>query len=160
MTRARFDALTLPFLVVCIVTSALTLATYAMQASAAPAPSTEYAEYRNDRWHYSLAVPAYMTVSEYDREGGGETVQFMDASGDYEFQISAWPYSQLDVNLGRIGEPSGASDQPDQLEIVDVVRNDLFTVLFQKNGVRYAVVTLPEQEAWLTELLTTWQFTD
>ena len=40
------------------------------------------AEYRNDRWHYSLAVPADMTVSEHEREGGGFTVQFMDATGD------------------------------------------------------------------------------
>lgn len=51
-------------------------------------------------------------------------------------------------------------DQPDHLEIVDVVRDDTFTVLFQKNGVRYVVVTLADDEAWLTEILTTWQFTD
>lgn len=72
----------------------------------------------------------------------------------------AWTYSQLDLTLDRIGQPSGTSDQPDHLEIVDVVRDDLFTVLFQKNGIRYAVVTLPEQEAWMTDILTTWQFTD
>jgi len=40
-------------------------------------PSTEYAEYRNDRWPYSLAVPADMIVSEHEREGGGHTTQFM-----------------------------------------------------------------------------------
>jgi hypothetical protein len=41
---------------------------------------------------------------------------------------------------------------------VDVLRDDTFTVLFQKNGVRYSVITLPKDEAWLTDLLTTWQF--
>ena len=41
-----------------------------------------------------------------------------------------------------------------------MVRDDLFTVLFQKNGVRYVVVTIPEHENWLTDILKTWQFTD
>jgi hypothetical protein len=38
-------------------------------------------------------------------------------------------------------------------------RDDLFSVLFQ-NGIRYIVVSLTEHEAWLTDILTTWQFTD
>jgi hypothetical protein len=42
----------------------------------------------------------------------------------------------------------------------DVMRDDLFTALFQKNGVRYSVITLPEDEAWLTDILSTWRFTD
>jgi hypothetical protein len=50
--------------------------------------------------------------------------------------------------------------QPDHLEIVDVLRDDTFTVLFQKNGICYGVVTLPEYEAWLIEILKTWEFTD
>jgi hypothetical protein len=133
---------------------------YIVQASIEPAAETEYAEYRNDRWHYSLAIPAGMIVSEHDREGGGQTVQFMDATGDRELIISAWPYTQLDVTLGRLGEPSGTSDQPDHLEIIDVVRNDLLTVMFQKHGVHYIVVTLPEYEPWLTDILTTWKFND
>lgn len=58
------------------------------------------------------------------------------------------------------GTPSTNADQPDHLEIVDVVRDDMFTVLFQKRGVRYVVVTLPEHEAWLTDILRSWQFTD
>lgn len=147
-------------LALCIVVLAAGLAAYAVQASAEPGAPTEYAEYHNDRWHFSLAVPDDMAVEVYDQAGGWQTMQFIDAIGEYKFQISASPYSQLDVTLDRIGEPSGAGDQPDHLEIVDVVRDDLFTVLFQKNGVRYAVVTLPEHENWLTDILTTWQFTD
>ena len=114
---------------------------YANRASAEPATSTEYAEYRNDRGHYSLAVPSDMKVSEHEREGGGHSVQFTDATGDKELIISAWPYSQLDVTLGRIGEPSNSSDQPDHLEIVDVLRDDVFKVLFTKNGTLYVVTT-------------------
>jgi hypothetical protein len=54
--------------------------------------------------------------------------------------------------------PGTTADQPNNLETVDIVRDDLFTVLFQKNGVRYVVTALPRHEAWLTEILTTWQF--
>jgi hypothetical protein len=53
-----------------------------------------------------------------------------------------------------------AADQPDHFEIVDVLRDDTFTVLFQKNGICYSVITLSEDEAWLSDLLTTWRFTD
>ena len=74
--------------------------------------------------------------------------------------ISAWPYTQLDVTLAHEGAPSNAADQPDHLEIVDVLRDDLFKVLFTKNGTLYVVTTLPEHDAWLTEILNTWQFTD
>jgi hypothetical protein len=128
--------------------------------SASASTPQEYAEYTNDRWHYALAVPADMTVSEYKYEGDGQTAQFIDGDGNYEFQVSAWRYSQLDLTLGSEGAPALTADQPDHLEIVDVVRDDTFTVLFQKNGIRYVVVALPEHEAWLTDILTTWRFID
>ena len=84
----------------------------------------------------------------------------MDATGDKELMISAWPYTQLDLTLGREGAPSATSDQPDHLEIVNVLRDDVFKVVFTKNGTLYVVTTLPEYEAWLTDILTTWEFTD
>ena len=40
------------------------------------------------------------------------------------------------------------------------MRDDVFTVYFTKNGVQYVVVTLPELEPWLIEILKTWAFTD
>ena len=80
--------------------------------------------------------------------------------GRVSFEISALPYAQLDLTLDRLGAPSGASDQSDHLEIVDVMRDDLFTVYFTKNGVQYVVVTMPELESWLIEILKTWEFTD
>jgi hypothetical protein len=159
--RDRLSALAPLCLLAFVMSSAIGgLVAYANGASAEPATSIEYAEYRNDRWHYSLAVPSNMIVSEHEREGGGHTTQFMDAAGDKELLISAWPYSQLDLTLRREGTASNTADQSDHLEIVDVVRDGQFTVLFQKNGVRYSVITLSEDEAWLTDLLTTWSFTD
>ena len=156
--RARIQTLTPPFLVVAVM--ALGAAAYAVQASAELDTTVEYAEYRNDRWHYSLAVPADMKVSEHEREGGGQSVQFTDATGDKELIISAWPYTQLDLTLGREGTPATTADQPDHLEIVNVLRDDVFKVVFTKNGTLYVVTTLPEYEAWLTDILKTWQFTD
>jgi hypothetical protein len=108
----------------------------------------------------ALAVPADMKVSEHEREGGGHSVQFTDATGDKELIISAWPYTQLDLTLGREATPTTTADQPEHLEIVNVLRDDVFKVLFTKNGTLYVVTTLPEYEAWLTDILTTWQFTD
>ena len=70
-----------------------------------------------------------MKVSGHEREGAGQTVHFTDATGDKELMISAWPYSQLDLTLGRLGEPSSASDQPDHPEIVDILRDDACSVL-------------------------------
>ena len=81
MTSAHRHPLARPFLAFLVMAGAHTLAAYAVQASAEPA-SIKYAEYRNDRWHYSLAVPADMIVSEHEREGGGQTVQFMYVNGD------------------------------------------------------------------------------
>jgi len=122
--------------------------------------ATAYAEYHNERWHFSLAVPADMKVDEYERESSGQAMVFSNASGTKEFYISAWPYTQLDLTLDREGTADGASDQPDHLEIVNVMRDDLFTVLFQKDGVRYNVYTMPELEPWLIQILKTWQFVE
>lgn len=155
--RASLKALALPIAALCMIGVTVACAAY---ASAEPGVATEYAVYQNGRWHFSIAVPAGMTVGVHDQAGGGQTMQFLNANEDYEFQISAGPYSQLDLTLAREETPSTTWDQPDHLEIVDVVRDDLFSVLFQKNGIRYAVVTLAEHEGRLINILTTWQFLD
>lgn len=88
MTRTHFKALAVPLLLIAIVALGI-----GWTVSASSAVPEEYANYRNDRWHYSLAIPADMTKTEFEREGGGHTVQFMDATGDKELMISAWPYT-------------------------------------------------------------------
>jgi hypothetical protein len=161
MTRARLKApAPLVAFAILSVIAVGALFAYTNRASAEPAASVEYAEYRNDRWHYSLAVPADMTATEFEREGGGQTVQFMDATGDKELIISAWPYTQLDLTLAREGTPSTNADQPDHLEIVNVIRDGVFKVVFTKNGTLYVVTTLLDDEGWLTDLLTSWRFID
>jgi len=41
-----------------------------------------------------------------------------------------------------------------------VLRDGVFKVVFTKNGTLYVVTTLLEYEAWLTEILQTWEFTE
>ena len=152
--RNRFGALT-PVLAVLIII-AIGAAAYAAQASAEP--GTDYAEYRNSQFGFSLLVPDDMHASESDADGGQE-IRFSDPSNNKQFIVTATPYSQLDVTLGREGDPSNVSDQPDHLEIVNIRRDDLFRVWFTKDGVLYTIVTMPDLEPWLTgDILPTWQF--
>lgn len=153
----KSSRLATPLLGICLLAIAA-LAFHATRTTAISDATHGYAEYRNDRWHFSLLVPADMTAVVHDQLGDGQTIMFADAPGDKEFQISAWPYTHLDLTLDREGEASATHDQPDHLEIVDVMRDDTFKVLFVKNGVRYVVITLPEQEPWLREIFKTWQF--
>jgi hypothetical protein len=152
---ARLKPLAFPIVALCIIVAGVV--TYAAHVSAEPQASS-YAEYTNDRWHFSIVLPDNMTVSEHDQPGDGQTIQFGDASGNFQFQISAYHYSQLDLTLGRVGAASGPGDQPDHLEIVDTYNDDTFNVLFEKRGIRYAVVALPKHEADVVEILKTWQF--
>ena len=153
--RSRFGALT-PVLAV-LFTIAIGAAAYAAQASAEPG-ATEYAEYRNSQFGFSLLVPDDMHASESDADGGQE-ITFTDPTSEKQFIVTATPYSQLDVTLGREGDPSGTADQPDHLEIVNIRRDDLFRVWFTKDDVLYTIVTMPNLETWLTRnILPTWQF--
>lgn len=141
----------------CAIALLISATTYAAQSP--PTSSAEdYAEYRNDRWGFSLAVPADMTVGEYDQSYGGQEFTFSDASSEKQFVISVAPYEQLDLTLNHLQDPSTVADQPSDLEIVNVLREDTFKVWFTKNGVLYVVLALDEHEAWLTDLLQSWQF--
>ena len=126
--------------------------------SASSVPPQQYASYHNDRWHFSLAAPADVKVETFDYADGGQQFSFGNASGTELFTVTAVPYSQLDITLGREGEPSAASDQPDHLEIVNFTRTDLFKVWFNKGGVLYIVGATADQEVWLRDILKTWQF--
>jgi hypothetical protein len=95
----------------------------------------------------------------YDRPGAvGQTLQFTDATADNLFQITAEPYTDLDVALGEEGAASTAADQPDTLGIVHVFRNDMFEITFVKNGISYVVQTLPENATSTLDILKSWEF--
>jgi hypothetical protein len=118
-----------------------------------------YSEYRNARWHFSIVVPSNLTVGTYETPGGlGQTMQFSDATADDLFQITAEPYTDLDVALGEEATAGNTSDQPSTLGIVHAFRNDLFEITFVKNGISYVVQTLPERATSTLDILKTWEF--
>ena len=160
--RDRLKAVT-PLVVSAIVVGIAAIAVvgaYANHASAEPTTSTEYAEYRNSRFGFSLPYPGDMTVGVYDQPDAGQKIQFSDPTADKIFEITTAPFTVLDVAIGEESAPTTNSDQSTQLGIVRVIRDDTFNVSFIKDGVAYTVTTMAQLETWLTNILKTWQFTD
>jgi hypothetical protein len=50
------------------------------------------------------------------------------------------------------------NDQPDQLGTVHVVQDDVFEILFTKNGITYVVQTLPDNATSTLDIFKSWQF--
>ena len=117
----------------------------------------QYAHYRNDQWHFSLDIPDDWSAQAFDQRGG-VTIQFVGPAGSDQFQVSAWPYSDLDIALGEEAPAGRASDQPDTLNIVHAFHNDLFELTFVKNGISYVVQTLPKNATSTLDILKSWQF--
>ena len=155
MTRPHFNAVALPLLLIAIIVLGI-----AWTVSANSTADEQYAKYQNDRWRFSLPVPADMSGLETDQLGGVQHISFTDPTNDKQFTITATPYSQYDLTLDQEGAPDGVTDQPSHLEIINVVREDVTRVWFTKDGVLYTVLTLPRLEAWLFDLLKSWRFTD
>ncbi len=118
-----------------------------------PDTSSDGARYTNTQWHFSLVVPADWHASAFDAPGN-ETIQFLDAAGNYQFQVGAWRlYEDLDVALGEEGAPGASANQGDTLGIVHVFHNDIFEVTFVKNGISYVVQSLPENATSTLDIL-------
>jgi hypothetical protein len=120
-------------------------------------PARQYSEYRNDQWHFSIAVPSNLTAQSSENEGGA-TIQFMDPRGDELFQVSAWPYQDLDIALGEEAPAGSAGDQSDSLAIVHVLHNDLLEIAFDKNGISYLVQATNGDATSTLDILKSWQF--
>jgi hypothetical protein len=140
------------------IVAALGIAWTVWTVSASVASPQEYALYTNDRWHFSLVVPAGMRVDTQDDADNGQTLQFLDATGNLQFQIGTVPYTQLDLAIGEEGVASNAIDQSTELGVVNIFRGDLFKVWFVREGVIYEVIAMNDDEGWLVEILKTWQF--
>jgi hypothetical protein len=154
-TIHRHASRLVPPLLIAAIVAALGIAWTVSAGSAAP---EQYASYHNDRWHFALVAPADMKVEALDYADGGQQLSFANTSGTEIFTVAAVPYAQLDLVLDREGAPTAMSDQPDHLEIVNFTRTDFFKVWFSKNGVLYIVGASTDQEAWLRNILKTWQF--
>jgi hypothetical protein len=78
--------------------------------------------------------------------------------------ILATPYTQMDVALGEEGTPDANTDQSTNLGIVNVYRDDMYSVSFHRNGIMYTVTTgdidADRNALWLLPILQSWQFTN
>ena len=157
----RFGSLSLLIIVSVIGAAAGLISTYAPSASAEPATSTEYAEYRNAKLGFSLRYPASMTVLETDEDHGAQSVLFDSEQTRESFYILAIPYSQVDISADGF-QPRDAFGLADQgLDLRDVnivVRGSNVQIWFVKLGVFYEVASAEGSEEWLVDILKTWQF--
>jgi hypothetical protein len=144
-----------------IIVCAIAFTAYA-QAPSSATSSQAPAEYRNDKFQFSLDYPADMTVSENNDAGGAQTISFLPSSGTgKQFQIEAIPYAQVDIAAGEYAphDAYGTADQGLWLRDVNVVAdNSTVQMWFVKTGVMYEVITFKGDEAWLAHILKTWQF--
>ena len=145
----------------CVIACALAFTVYAQ----VPAPVTSSegtTEYRNEQFQFSLSYPADLTVSEANEVGGAQTISFLPRSGaGKQFEILAIPYSQVDIATGEYAphDAYGTADQGLWLRDVNVVADDSTVQMwFVKTGVMYEVIGMQGDEAWLVDILKTWQF--
>jgi hypothetical protein len=156
-------SLALPFVALLFAALALSGATYVVQASADPGAGSAFAEYRNDKLGFSLRYPEWMTVRETDEGNGAQSIAFdSDKPFGEGFYIMAIPYSQVDIAAEGFQphDAYGFADQGVKLRDVDIIRGSNVQIWIAKRGVIYQVVGCPGSEAWLTDILKTWQFTD
>jgi hypothetical protein len=71
---------------------------------------------------------------------------------------SAMPLMLLTMNHFTWAHISTANDQGLDLQDVNVVAHDTTEFWFVKTGVMYEVITIKGDEAWLVNILKTWQF--
>jgi hypothetical protein len=135
---------------------------------AVPAGSQEY---RNDQYYFSLLYPNMLTVKSYDEGGGASTVTFQDVASAQGLQIFIVPYTAPQVSVARFrqDEPSGVLQSPLAVTVggvpatsfysTDAALGDTAEVWLIYKGYLYEV-TAPKSEAqWLSQILSTWEFT-
>ena len=143
-----------------IIACALAFTVYAQVPASATSPEGS-AEYRNDQFQFSLSYPADLTVTEQNAAGGGQTITFMNTTTGKEFEILAIPYSQVDIAAGAFTphDAYGTADQGLWLRDVNVHESGgVQQFWFVKTGVMYEVLGMQGDEAWLVDILKTWQF--
>jgi hypothetical protein len=154
MTLSRLHVLWLPAFALALV-AALGIAWTAAANATAP---QQLINYQNEDWHFSINIPAELTVLNKETQGDAEIIQLSDPKADHSIQIMAMPYRQMDVALGEEGVPSDASDQSNTLGVVNVFRDGAYSVAFHHNGIAYTITTTTDDETWLLPILQSWWF--
>src|ERR1700681_122166 len=90
-----------PLAVLALIVLAVGIGAHISHAAMTVSAPQHYQEYRNDRWHFSVFIPDSWKVAAADVPGG-QTLTFLDPAGKDQFEISAWPYADLDIHATRL----------------------------------------------------------
>jgi hypothetical protein len=129
-----------------------------------------FAQYTNSTYHFALAYPKELKVTEHLEQSGATTVTFEDTAGEQSFQIFLAPYGKTEIDQERfkLDEPSGVMDQPTDITI-DGARATMFfgrnsimgdtrEVWFVHGGSLFEVTTYKDLDAWLSQIMATWKW--
>lgn len=138
-----------------------------LPARDAPAGQSEY---RNEHYRFALFYPQGLTVKTYDEGNGASTITISNSDESQALQIFVVPYDKTQVDQARfeMDEPSGVIVQPTNIQIGGAaavmffgnnsIMGDTREVWFVHGGYLFEVTTYKELDAWLSQIMATWQF--
>jgi hypothetical protein len=133
-------------------------------------PPAGYVLYRNEPYHFSFSYPPTLQVHSYSESGGAFTVALQDPTTNQGFEVYVTPYggTQISEAKFKLDEPSGVIQERTDV-MIDGARATMFygnnaimgdtrEVWFIKGGLLYEVTTYKQLDAWLAQIMQTWQF--
>jgi hypothetical protein len=127
-------------------------------------------EYYNEHYHFALFYPSNLTVSNFDEGGGAMSLSFQNVEAGQGFQIFVVPYNASQVTPAQFkkDEPSGVRQGAHDVMIdgataasfysTDTALGETAEIWFIHGGYLFEVTTLKPLAAWLSEIMSTWQF--
>jgi hypothetical protein len=140
-------------------------------AAATFVPPVGYVLYRNQPYHFSFYYPPNLQAHTFNEEGGAFTVALQEPTTNEGFEVYVTPYSGTQITEARfkLDEPSGVIQQQTNVMIdgthatmfygTNAIMGDTREVWFIKGGLLYEVTTYKQLDAWLAQIMQTWQFT-
>ena len=133
-------------------------------------PPSGQQEFYSAQYRFSLFYPDNLNEKTYDEGGGASTFDFETADYSQGFEVFVVPYSKTQVDQARfkLDEPSGALMQSTTITINNTpavmffgnnaAMGDTREVWFIRGGYLYEVTTYKDLDAWLSQIMATWQF--
>ncbi len=133
-------------------------------------PPSGYDEYRNEFYWFQLLYPASLHESTYKQANSASTFVFENAADTQGFQVFIVPYAATSVSaeVFALDEPSGVMASSSQVSIdgtpgesfygKDATIGPTFEMWFINDGFLYEVVASASQDAWLKQIMQSWQF--
>jgi hypothetical protein len=133
-------------------------------------PPAGQAEYRNEQYRFALFYPQELAVKTYDEGNGASTVTISNSDESQSFQIFIVPYDKTQVDQARfkMDEPSGVLGQPTNVVVGgaqavmffgnNAIMGDTREVWFVRGGYLFEVTTYKDLDAWLSQIMATWEF--